>query len=628
MPLAAGERIGPYEVLALIGAGGMGEVYRARDTKLKRDVALKVLPDAFASDPERMARFQREAEVLASLNHPNIAHIYGVEDRALVMELVEGESPKGPMPFEDAWKIAMQIADALEYAHEGGVAHRDLKPANVKVTPDGAVKLLDFGLAKAFSGESTESANPENSPTLTMGATNLGVILGTAAYMAPEQAKGKRVDKRADIWSWSVVLYELLTGERLFEGEHAAETLAQILTKQPDLARVPVKVRRVLRRCLEKDPRERLRNIGVARELLEEPAGRPAPPSSKLAWGIAGAAVLTAILVAVGSRRSVQPMEHPLLRLSVDLGPDALGGARISPDGTRLVFRARPSDGRQLLAIRLLDEAQSVLLSGSEESVLPFFSPDGQWIGFFANGQMKKVSVRGGAVVPLCAAPNPRGAAWGEDGFIIASLNVSSSTGLSRVPEGGGTPEPLTKSGVAAETHRWPQILPGGQQVLFTASQAGFLGDARLEALNLKTGQIKVVQGGGYFGRYLPGGYLVYIRENTLFGVPFNLDRLEVRGTPTPLLDDVATSLITGGAQLDFSRNGTLVYVNGKSQVTSTISWLDSDGKIQPLLPTADASRDLRLSPDGKRLAFTLGGSEIQVSARGVRLVDRTARST
>src|SRR5215472_10082836 len=253
MALAAGTKLGPYEILAPIGAGGMGEVYRAKDTKLKREVALKVLPEAFASDPERMARFQREAEVLASLNHTNIAQIYGVEDRALVMELVEGESPKGPMPFDEAWKVASQIADALEYAHEHGVVHRDLKPANVKVTPEGVVKLLDFGLAKAFS-DAPESApgDPVNSPTMTLGATAVGTIMGTAAYMSPEQAKGKRVDKRADIWSWGVVLYELLTGDRLFKGDDAADTLAQVLTKEPDLDRLPMQVRRLLRRCLEK----------------------------------------------------------------------------------------------------------------------------------------------------------------------------------------------------------------------------------------------------------------------------------------------------------------------------------------------------------------------------------------
>jgi serine/threonine protein kinase len=287
------QAIAHYRITTKLGEGGMGEVYRATDTKLKRDVALKVLPEAFARDPDRMARFQREAEVLASLNHPNIAAIYGVEENALVMELVEGESPRGPMPFDDAWKIASQIAEALEYAHEKGVIHRDLKPANVKVTPEGVVKLLDFGLAKAFSSRAAvPSADPENSPTLTMGATEIGAILGTAAYMPPEQAKGKTVDKRADIWAFGVVLYELLTGERLFKGEDAADTLAQVLTKQPEWEKAPAPARRLLRECLEKDPKQRLRDIGDAKRLLVDAS--PAREGGDVRWKIVAGVIALA----------------------------------------------------------------------------------------------------------------------------------------------------------------------------------------------------------------------------------------------------------------------------------------------------------------------------------------------
>ena len=369
MPLSPGVRLGAYEILAPIGAGGMGEVYRARDTKLKRDVALKVLPEDFARDPERMARFQREAEVLASLNHPNIAAIYGVEDRALVMELVEGDSPKGPMPFDDAWHIAAQIASALEYAHEKGIVHRDLKPANIKITPEGPsqrsiVKLLDFGLAKAFTnrGDARASDSPENSPTLTIGATEVGVILGTAAYMPPEQAKGKQVDKRADIWSFGVVLYELLTGERLFKGDDTADTLAQVLTKEPDLGKVPPRVRKLLSRCLEKDPKKRLRDIGEAAYLLDAGADSLAPGQARrtatLPWTIAATLAVLAIGFGILAYRAARPTElKPLIRLDADLGAEVSRGSgegptlAIAPDGSRLAIVTPGGDGKDHLAL-------------------------------------------------------------------------------------------------------------------------------------------------------------------------------------------------------------------------------------------------------------------------------------
>ena len=326
MRLSAGDRLGHYEILSLLGMGGMGEVYRARDTKLKREVAIKVLPEAFARDPERMARFQREAEVLASLNHPNIATIHGVEDRALVMELVEGNSPKGPMPFDEAWKIASQIAAALEYAHERGIMHRDLKPANIMITSDGVVKLLDFGLAKAFSNQREPSASPENSPTLTLGATEVGVILGTAAYMAPEQARGKVVDKRADIWSFGVVLYELLTGERLFTGEDAAETLAAVIHKQPDLDKAPPQARSLLEECLQKDPKQRLRDIGDAWNLLAPIESAVGSHSLTVAASRLGALDHGWRVRSGRSRRQLDPFSRSTSRAAPGPLPDSAAG--------------------------------------------------------------------------------------------------------------------------------------------------------------------------------------------------------------------------------------------------------------------------------------------------------------
>src|SRR5215831_19050898 len=508
MAVAAGAKLGPYQILAPIGAGGMGEVYRARDTKLKRDVALKVLPEVFASDADRLARFQREAEVLASLNHPNIAHIYGVEGRALVMELVEGASPKGPMPFDEAWRIASQIAAALEYAHDKGIVHRDLKPANVKVTPDGVVKLLDFGLAKAFAGHGEAPSDPENSPTITLDGTELGVILGTAAYMSPEQARGKPVDKRTDIWAFGGVLYELLTGERLFKGEDASEILAQVLTKQPDFARVPTKAQRLLRSCLEKDPKLRLRDIGDAKQLLEEPPQAESPPHRKLPWAaVAGALGLALIVLGALLWRATRPIDRPLVRLDVDLGADvslnsfAGPDAIISPDGTRLVYVSH-----NRLLTRRLDQPQATELPASEGASAPVFSPDGQWVAFFAGGKLKKVSAAGGAAIVLCSAPRGMGGSWGEDGTIIAALNQSG--GLSRIPADGGVPTPLTELDREHGdlTHRWPQILPGGKAVLFTAHTRviGGYDDASIQVMSLGDRRKKILMRGGTYGRYLP----------------------------------------------------------------------------------------------------------------------------
>ena len=451
MALTAGTRLGPYEILAPIGGGGMGEVYRAKDTKLDREVAIKILPDGFAQDPERLARFEREAKVLASLNHPNIAQIYGVEDRALVMELVPGESLQGPVPLETALNYAKQIADALEAAHDKGIVHRDLKPANIMITPDGVVKVLDFGLAAV--AQSSDSSDPVNSPTLTISPTRAGMILGTAAYMSPEQARGKAVDKRADIWAFGVVLYEMLTGKRLFEGETVSDTLAAVLTKEPDLTQVPAKVRLLLEACLRKDPRQRLQAIGDWRLLLTDVQLQTATsPKSRLPWAMAAALAMVSIGFGTILWRATRPVSQPLTRLSVELPEFAVppvesaAGASVtlSPDGRRIVYTGRGSDGTFRLYTRTLDQERAAPLEGTEGGFGPFFSPDGQAVGFFAGGKLKKISVERGGVVVLCDAPGAFGGSWGDDGNIIAALNNGVGI-LSRITSGGGPVQAVTE---------------------------------------------------------------------------------------------------------------------------------------------------------------------------------------
>ena len=607
MSLKVGDKLGPYEILAPIGAGGMGEVYRARDTKLDRDVAIKVLPAALAQDPERLARFEREAKVLAALNHPNIAQIYGLEQRALVMELVEGETLKGPLPIETALNYAKQIADALEAAHEKGITHRDLKPANIMITPAGVVKVLDFGLATTAEPEVERS--PESSPTLTMRATQMGMIIGTAAYMSPEQARGKKVDKRADIWAFGVVLYEILTGKQLFQGADVTDTLAAVLRHEPDWEQVPPKVRRLLQKCLQKDPQKRLRDISGVSLLLEEPSPLGPRHASPVPWAVAGAlAIVAAVAVSV-----VWRVEHPapaplkpLVRLNVDLGPDvALGSpgidAILAPDGARLVYVSR----NQIFAQRL-DESKATNLTGAETASMPSFSPDGQWIAFASQGKLRKVSVEGGAAIALCDAPNPRGSSWSEDGSLVATLNGTG--GLSLIPSSGGTPVALTELAPGEFTHRWPQVLPGGKAVLFTSHvTANAFDAANIEVMTLADHRRKTLQRGGTFGRYLPSGHLIYVSRGTLFAVRFDLNNLEVHGTAVPVLDEVAYSPTDGFAQVDVSRGGTLVYRGGGvgGGGLLTFQWLDARGKTQPLLAKPGSYQWPSVSPDGQRLALS-----------------------
>jgi serine/threonine-protein kinase len=605
--MKTGERLGPYEVLAPLGAGGMGEVYKARDTKLDRDVAIKVLPASFAQDPERLARFEREAKVLASLNHPNIAQIYGIEDRALVMELVPGESLKGPLPLETALNYARQIADALEAAHEKNIIHRDLKPANIMITPAGVVKVLDFGLAAV--AQPSDSSDPVNSPTLTISPTRAGMILGTAAYMSPEQARGKPVDKRADIWAFGVVLFEMLTSKPLFEGETVSDTLAHVLTKEPDLNQVPPQVRRLLKKCLEKDPKNRLRDIGDANGLLEETP--TAPSRSQLGWIVAAVLAVVAAGASVIAWRATWPAEKPLkplVRLDVDLGPGVsltapYGTAAIlSPDGTRLVY---VSQGR--LFTRRLEQSKATELAGTEGGYAPFFSPDGQWVAFYAQGKLKKISVEGGAAIDLCNAAALLGGSWGEDGNIIAAIQNPSMT-LMRIPSAGGEPSPATELAPGEFLHRWPQILPGGKAVLFTVARTlNAFDGANIEVMSFAGHNRKTLVRGGTFGRYLPSGHLVYINGGTLFAVPFDLDRLEVHGTPVPVLEEVEYSSALGFAQLDVSRTGTLLYRSGGTRGGPvTVQWMDPTGYTQSLLAKPGFYLRPRLSLDGNRLAIDI----------------------
>jgi Tol biopolymer transport system component/predicted Ser/Thr protein kinase len=615
-----GRRIGSYQILSLLGAGGMGEVYRAKDTKLKREVALKVLPDAFANDPERMARFQREAEVLASLNHPNIAQIYGVEDRALVMELVPGKTLKGPLPMETALNYAKQIAEALEAAHDKSITHRDLKPSNIMITPAGVVKVLDFGLA-------AQSREHEEGETLTMSPTRSGMILGTAAYMSPEQARGEQVDKRADIWAFGAVLYEMLTGKQAFSGETASDTLASVLKDEPEWNRVPQKAQRLLRRCLEKDPKHRLRDIADAMALVDDAAPAKTASSRSRLGMITSAVVAVAVLAAAfGWWYATRPAPlHRLVHLAAEI-PAGTPLARIagnvlalSPDGTRLALILRSADGKVRLYARMLDQNQVTPLTGTENASSPFFSPDGEWIGFFADDKLKKISVEGGAVVTLCDAPDPDGASWGDDGNIVVALAGGYGEGLSRIPSSGGKPVPLTKLNPREVTHRWPQVLPGSQLVVFTSNtHFGNFDDANIDIVTLKTGERKTVLRGGFFPRYLATsrgtGHLVYLHQNTLFAVPFDPGRLALAGAPAPILDDVSSS---GGAGGHFafggatSAAGTFVYLAGNGQ-SLPISWLDSSGKSQPLQAPLGRYSAPRISPDGKRLAFTMDSGQTE----------------
>jgi serine/threonine-protein kinase len=636
-----GTPIGVYEVVSLLGSGGMGEVYRARDERLKRDVALKILPESFAGDPERLARFQREAQVLAALNHPHVADIYGLEEsngyRALVLELVEGETladriARGAIPVDEALPLARQIVEALEYAHEHGVVHRDLKPSNIKITPDGTVKVLDFGLAKLADSSIVLQPDSSTSPTIAA-VSQVGVLLGTAAYMSPEQARLKAADKRGDVWAFGCVLYEMLTGRRAFEGDEVTDILANVLKASPDWTRLPANIppsiRTLLRRCLEKDRAHRLPDIGSARlEIADAIARRDesaAPTTVRvrraqwLPWTIAAtAAIATVVAIALWAPWRSAPA-LATTRVNIDLGanvsliPVGAPSAVISPDGNTLVFVGQPANGPRQLYVRRLNQLQATPLAGTAGAVGPFFSPDGKWIGFSANNRLRKIVVTGGAAVTLAEGAAGIGATWTDRDTIIYVPQVGE---LREVSSQGGTPSAVAVQvdGAAPLIPLFPASLPGSNAILYTAlAGAGQLAEASVVAQVLPGGEPQVLVRGATFGRYVESGHLLYLTQGTMFAAPFDVKTLKITGNAVPVIDEVQFDGANGGAQFAVSRTGTLVFTPGGGQtVERPMSWLDQRGRITPINTSALGRWGTpRFAPDGRRVAIT------RVSDRG-----------
>jgi Tol biopolymer transport system component len=640
-----GVRLGSYEITGKLGEGGMGEVYRATDARLRREVAIKVLPEAFLRDPERLARFEREAQLLAQLHHPNIASIFGLEEsaggRALVMELVDGPTlaerlASGPLPFDDALGIARQIAEALEEAHEKGIVHRDLKPQNVKLTGEGRVKVLDFGLAKAMEApggpssvaDAARSPTLMNSPTLTSAGTQLGVILGTAAYMAPEQAAGAAVDRRADIWAFGVVLYEMLSGRRLFDGETVSHVLAGVLKDEPDFSALPASTPRrivdLVRRCLRKKPRERLQSIGDARLAIDEvladpraddrpaaPSAAPVPRAAKLPWALAVAGVAAAALFAALWLNGAKPAAPaPTIHASVVPPPQTGFGDTfaLSPDGRRLVFSAFDQKTRTGgLWLRDLDRGEATRLPSTDGGEMAFWSPDGSQLGFFAEGKLKRLDLRGGTAQTICDAPTPRGAAWGPDGRIV--LAPSFRVGLSVVPASGGAPQPLTTLDEARheKSHRFPVFLPGGKTILFLAqtAEAGARQDeSGIEALDLASGQRRRLVPTNSSPLFSPPGEILFWREGVLLAQRFDPAKLTLSGDAVAVASPVAFTQ-NEQALASVSGEGTLVYREGERGTFSSLVWLGRDGIGKQVILDQGLFRDFALSHDGKRLAYS-----------------------
>jgi serine/threonine protein kinase len=645
MALNSGNRLGPYEIISPLGAGGMGEVYRARDPKLGRDVALKVLPEAFARDGERMARFEREAKVLASLSHPNIAPIYGMEDssstHALVMELVEGPTladriHSGAVPMDEALRIAKQICEGLEYAHERGIVHRDLKPANVKVTSDDAVKILDFGLAKAIEGGAA-STDISSSPTITRMATQAGVLLGTAAYMSPEQAKGKAVDRRADIWAFGCVLYEMLTGKMAFRGETTTDTLAAVIKEEPDWSQLPaatpVRVRVLLQRCLQKDPKQRLRDIGDARIAIDEIlSGAPqetsslGPPVSAsaaqrmLPWAVAGVFLVAALALLAWALSRHESSPAPAVAAQILpppgtsfalFGTVGSGPPSLSPDGSKIAFVVTAADGTRKLWVRSLGSVAAHALEGTDGASLQFWSPDSQDLGFFANGKLRRIPATGGSPLDLSDVSSVviRGATWGADDVILFTPTVGSGLFEVHANASRTAAQPLTQLNAARKeiSHRWPQFLPDGKHFLFF-SESAIRENSGTYAGSVDGGEPKLVVRGNRATVYAAPGYLLSLREGVLMAQRFDPDTFEVSGNAIPVADHVeagSAPFYSGNFSVSQS-GGYLVYDPGSGGAPIHLLWLDRQGtQLGEMEPPADYESP-RLSPDGKKLAITV----------------------
>ena len=641
MVLTPGSRLGTYHILSSLGVGGMGEVYRAHDTKLDRDVALKILPASMAGDHDRLMRFEREARTLAALNHPNIAAIYGLEEppgqptlRALVMEHIEGDDLSvrlagGALPVVEALVVAQQIADALGAAHEAGIIHRDLKPSNIKVRDDGVVKVLDFGLAKAAEPRSG-TGDGASSPTMTPPAvTATGMILGTAAYMAPEQARGRTVDRRADVWAFGVVLFEMLSGRRMFAGSDTSEVIASVLRDTPDFALLPpstpAEVRRLLQRCLQKDPSARLdsmRSAGMdiadARAALADAAKRPYPLPSDgglarssgggrpwgraLPWALFAATAVAAVATrSVPNTATAPPV---VTRSLVDFPQSALSSGRLgnlltlSSDGMRLVYLGNP-EGRNRLYLRRLDQFDASAIPGTENGSQPFFSPDGQWVGLFAAGKLKKVSLAGGPAITVADALSPEGGAWGPDDTIVFAPDAR---GLMRVSAAGGEAQRLTeRAGDSALRQAWPTILPDGKTALFTSVTSAVT--AAIDAVSIDTGQVSRIVESGCCASYSMSGHLIYAHPTSgaVFAVPFDPARLAVTGKPVQVLEGAMVGL-TVGSHYAVSKAGSLVYLANNAISARAFVWVDRTGRSTPVDLEQRTYGPMTMSPDGRRL--------------------------